>query len=303
MKARNHMKKSIILSFAAMFLLIALSLAHASPVELKYKFTKGEVDKYRLTLNVNMSIPGMPADAAPADSNVSLVMLQKTLDVMPDGSAKVQLSYTDHNMSIPGVSKEQTGKLPSQTATLTMSKEGKVLSVEGLEYPSCSSAGSGMDFGQVLSQVGFTGIFPTKPVEIGESWTQALPIPFGGGNIKISSTLVSNNENIDKQNASKIKQDYNGNIDLNQLMKAIESSTPQDIKGDMGQTMSSISGDVKVNGTTTFYFSPTLGKLLKANGNIVSNIKINMPEEAIKSGAPSQIDMVMNLKLTVVKFK
>lgn len=290
-------------SFVAILLLTALSLAHANPIELKYKFTKGEVDKYRLTLDMNMSIPGMPADTAPMDSKVSLVMLQKTLDVLPDGSAKIQLSYTDHSMSIAGMSKEQTGKLPSQTVTLTMSKEGKVLGMEGFEVPAGSSTGSGLDFGQMLSQVGFTGIFPAKPVEIGDSWAQALPVPLGGGNIKINSTLLSNSENIDKQNASKIKQDYSGYIDLNQLMKAVESSAPQNMKGDMGQAMSSISGDVKVNGTTVFYFSPTLGKLLKASGNIVSNIKINMPEEAIKSGAPSQIDMVMNLKLNVVKFK
>ena len=297
------MKRIITLGFVLVLLLLALSLVHAEPVAFEYKFTKGEVDKYRLTIDMNISAAGVPADTAPMNSKISLVLLQKTLDVLEDGTAKIQVSYTDQSMSMPGMPKEQAAKLPSQTITMNMSKDGKVLSMDGVGNLVGTAAGPGMDFGQMLSQVGYSGIFPPKPINVGESWSQAVPIPFGGGSVNINSTLVSTGELISDVDASKVKQDYKGHIDLGQLMKAIASSVPNEMKGEMAQAISSLKGGVELDGSTLFYFSPTLGKLLKANGNIVSNIKLILPEEATNAGAPPQMDMVMNLNLNITRFK
>lgn len=77
---------------ATALLLLAATSAFAQPIKLQYKFTPGEIDKYKLAIAVTLAMPQMQGKSIPPmNFAMTMTTTQKTLGVLPDGSAKVRM--------------------------------------------------------------------------------------------------------------------------------------------------------------------------------------------------------------------
>ncbi len=298
------MKRIITLVGISILIAWAVAGAWAEPLTLRYKFTAGEVDKYKYSMNMNMSMPGIAQGMGPISMNMSAVVLQRTLDVLSDGSAKVQISYQDMKMDmagLPGGDKSNPPKMPDMTMTMTMTPEGKISisSIQGLDKLAAASPLPGMDFGKMLNVMSCNSLFPSGPVDVGGTWSQTMP--FGSGQMEVTSTLASASEPIWSETAARINQNVKGHMSLADLIKAFAGLMPT--QGEASQKMSQLTGGMDMNGSMSVLFSPALGKFLKGGGKLGAVLTICIPSAAASQGAPSQITMNMDMNFNITRFK
>jgi len=302
------MKRIVLSGFAAVVVLSAVLAVQAKTVNLEFKFAKGQVDKYKIICDMTMKMPGLPgAPTTPMTMKMSMIATQKVLDVLPDGSAKIKTSYSGLKVSAPGLPEgAEPENMPMKPVTLTVAKNGRIIEVEGLNAALAGMGIPGTDMSQMLNQVGYYGVvLPEKPVEVGESWSQQLPIPFGGGQIKVDSTLVAAALPVGKEVASKVKQSYGGHLDIAELMKAVAGSVPSqgpEAQQQM-QAMAGMSGGMDMSGSSVFLFSPSEGKIVGMDGDVVMKAIFNFPESLQKQGAPAAMNMDANMTFKVSRVK
>ena len=283
-------------------LVLSTALAYAEPVTLEYKYTVGEIDKYKMTMDMSMNMPGLSigTEGSPMNMSMTITYTQKTLAVNPDGSAKVKMTYTSVS-GLPGAAKgAKNANLTGQSIIMTMSKRGQTLSVEGMDKLLAQSGLKNMDFSSMFSSSSSQAILPEGPVEVGQSWSQNLQLPFAGSKMIVTSCLDSNDQRIWNQPAAKIKQAFFGELDLGAIMRTVVGSI-----GDAKQSaaLSSISGVVNIDGQMTFLFGTAIGKLLKGDGTIQAKMNMNMPSEASRQGAPKTLQMSMNMRMSLTRTK
>lgn len=286
-------------------LVVMAAAASAEPITLEYKFTVGEVDKYKMTMDMSMEMPAMGSKTTAPPTNMSMTMTwaQKTLEVNPDGSAKLQVTYGEPTISGPKMpaNAAKTTKLGGKSVIMTMSKRGQMLSMEGLDKVMASSGLKNLDFSKFTSGASSGPLFPEGPAEVGQSWSQEIPFPFGNSQMNVTSTLVSTDEQLWSQKAARLKQVFNGQLDLADIMKAVGPAAAGSAKG--APDLSSMTGNAGFDGHMSFVFAPELGKLLKGDGNVGIKMTMNMPAELTKQGAPPSVCMNMNMRMTITRFK
>ena len=245
-------------------------------------------------MDVKMRMPNMPMDLPSSISmKMSAVFTQKVLDVASDGSARVRTSFSGMKITSPDVPQMQTQSIPTQSMVMTVSRDGRLLGVEEMGSMMAGGAIPGMDLSQFAGQIGYLGVFPQGPVEIGQSWRSAIPMPFGSGEMNVDSTLLAAAVPVGKDVVSKIKQTYQAYIDLGEIMDAAAAS------GQVPAGAMSMNGGMDIVGWTVLYFSPSRGRLVKANGNIKTVMSIDMPQQAVSQGAPRRMTMNMDMNLSI----
>lgn len=294
------MKRAVALAILAVLALSMAGIGQTKTLNLEYKLKKGDVDKYKLVVNMKFSSPEMPS-MPQGDMNMKMTatVTQKVLDVLADGSAKVKMSVTDLKMSMPGMPQGAAlGSAPKSMAfTVTMSKDGKITGMEGLGAKMMPGGIPGMDFGQLMGQGNPT--FPGKPVAVGETWSQEVPFPMGGGKLKVTSTLLAADVPVGKESAAKIKQVVSGHIDLGEMTKGLSASANAAAKP---ENMPQLSGGMDLAGWSVVYFSVASGRMIKTNANMTANMNFALPAEVIQEGGPvleavSEVNMVMDLTM------
>ena len=298
------MKRWIAIACVVSFVFAACA-AHAEPIKLAYKFTKGELDKYRMNMSMNMTMPNAPGagNVPPISMNMEMVAQQRTLDVMPDGSARIRVTYAAPKVNMTGGPKSKKPPIANQPFSVitTMTPEGRVLSIEGMEKMFAVSGLKNFDVSQFTNLMGQYAFLPSEPVEIGANWKQTVPMPFNAGDMTVDSVLESYGQQIWSQTAAGINQKFTCHMDLAQILKSVTGSMA--LKEKERQMISRMSGGIDINGTMTFYFAPAIGKVLKGSGQMWSTVKISMPAEAVAQGAPSEMCMEMDMKMTLTRFK
>ncbi|MCE5199171.1 MAG: hypothetical protein ABFD54_16240 [Armatimonadota bacterium] len=285
------MKRLFTFALVVVMIAGALSCVFGDPVLLEYKFTKGELDKYRFAMNMNMQ-PAEGMGISAMNMSTSMVMKQKTIDVLPDGSGVIQLTISDIKLSGPIA---QGNSIPSQTVKMTVSKNGKLISIDS----SGVNTGMPMDMSSLMNQTGQQAELPSSPINIGDTWKSTIPMPFGGGSLTVLSTLIANGEKVWSQDAARIRQEFAGSMNLGQMLKGMTGALP----GVQAETLSGMAGSVDLTGSSELTFATSMGKMLKANNKTNAVIKIALPASAVQNGAPSSIDMTMNMTMTVTRFK
>lgn len=291
------MKRLIKVGMLLLFVLTALVAAHAEPTKLELKFNKGDVDKYSYTMKMSMKMPDIPDAPTNMNATISMNVVQRIMDVLPDGSAMIKCWTGDISMDAPFMGKEKGQKIPSKTIYMTMSKEGKVISFQEDEKTP-AKPGSAPAFGlQGSSPFGST--FPAEPVDVGSTWDQSPNFPASSGQFKVTAKLESASEKIGDAVALKIVQTCTAHMELAQMMKMFSG-----VLGGNGITpdmMQSLSGDADMSGTGAIYFSPELGKILKYNGAFSYVMNIGLPAEVKQQGGPSSIKLLADLSLDMKK--
>lgn len=211
--------KAIVLTLA-LAILLSSSVFAEKTVKLQFKFKPGDIDKYKLAVNIgvktNLPIPGAADNLG---INMSVIMRQKVLGVLPDGTAKVRISYDDFNMSITGVKTPETGKVPASWMTVKMDSTGEILEILEID-PALSVRGfNGVEFSQALTKFAFFGTLPKWDLEVGSKWMYPIPSFLGSTEVKMISTLDAVALPFGNYTASKITQNMEGRLDGSQHMR------------------------------------------------------------------------------------
>lgn len=141
--------KRTLCTVLCVILICASAVAYGKSVVLQYKLTPGQIDNYKLVMTVNMRMPGAPTPQLQSmNMKMSLVMRQKVLGVLPDGTAKVRYDYRDMKVSAPGMSAAQAkANVPkSMSATIRMDKYGRIHGIESIEGVQGVNGMAGFDF-------------------------------------------------------------------------------------------------------------------------------------------------------------
>ncbi len=297
------MNRKLVIGLIILAVLWTPVCAGAKSVILEHRFSKGQVDKYKLSMDIKAHMPQLAAANMPQSIKMSMKMTfsQKVLDVKPDGSARVQMTYSNMEFNIPGLDAKAAKAMPMQPVSVvaSISKYGQILNIEGIDQMLASAGMPGMDYSQLAGQIGYYGVFPDVPVEVGQSWISTIPFPLGSGDLLITSTLLGAAVPMGKDVVSKIKQTYEAYIDLGDMMKGFASMMSASLPG--SDALSQMSGAMDIVGLSVIYFSPDKGKLIKANGNIKMLLSMDMPAQYVQQGAPSSIDIEMDMNMNVAK--
>jgi hypothetical protein len=292
------MRRAVTLALIAAFVLLGLTAVSGEPVKLQYKFSKGNIDRYKLQMVV--SLPNLFQSSQTQDPlTMSAVIAQKVLDVRPDGTAKVLISFSNLKVSstLPNSHYgQQNMRIPPVTALVK--RDGSVQILQGAEGFGQAFQMPGMDYGQITGQM---GMLPAWPVEVGDGWQQDIPVPFGGGKMTVTSRVVSTGPS-DGIDASKIRQNFDTKINLGEFMKSFASGMSG--QGRPVPQMPEISGSMDLTGTAVMYFSQKKGRLVSARQDMTANIKMGVPAQSMQPGSskPSmEFSLTMGLKLTLTR--
>ncbi|MCE5323186.1 hypothetical protein LLG46_07715 [bacterium] len=261
----------------------------ASGQSFEYKFKQGQIDKYKTTMDMTMSMPGMPAKLTGGSSsitmNASFITTQKVVSVKWNGSANMEMSLSDFQMKVPGMPAGMTPSIPDQKYTMTMSKDGEFAGFKDMN----GNSSNGMDMKNLFNQMSSYQM-PAKRMKLGESYEAKVPMPFGG-EMTVISKLAAQNVPIAGTAAAKILQEFKGHCDLSEMAQKLEKENPK-AKGVMNK------GTMDIDGHGVTYFSTTEGKLIETHSSSNATIKTDMP------GSPGgQGEMKMNIKVHMVKAK
>ena len=201
----------------------ALNLPHAASADavdtgqlvLLMKFRPGEALKYQTNMLLGFTLPAPAVVKSPSaqkrqatNSSVggTTFTVNAVQDIVvrraaPTGGGDLDVTTTGQN-SLPG----QPPILSNDTRPALMSydAQGKLLGIRRQGESAASNPMIGAMLGQgLLSMQGV--ILPTKPVKIGETWTQQVKIPgiTGNGSSTIKTTLVRI-ENINKYRTARL---------------------------------------------------------------------------------------------------
>lgn len=257
-----------------------------SPVTLRMKFKSGEVNKYRMTMQMNMTmhVPNQPQPMT-VPVNMMMTMDQKVESVDAKGNGTIVTTIQNQQMTANG----QTAPSP-QTPPITMrlSPQGKILSTKGMPSNQVTNM-MGNPFGGGGAS-GLTVLLPAKPVKPGDSWTQPVRLPGSALSGTTKNTLLRY-ENIGHFRTARIHTV--ANLTLKMMM---------DAQGQPAKTASKaaslVQGNIKIAGDNNFAIAE--GKLVRMamNGNAAMKMQQKKAASAKAGTARPPQSMTMNMKMT-----
>ncbi len=283
------------LSVVAVALLATVSLAQNEGVQLAFKFNPGEVQEYDVSLSGSGGLRAPDGEMAAMGVQGSMRLSFTVLDVLPDGNARLGVRMPRANLQVT-IGKEQArmsfenGQLrwfangkeqapPDQNISqvpllgvpleFIASPKGKIIDVilpnlQGL--PGLPQLPPGLQTPQ-LQNLG-DPIFPDAPVKVGETWrqvSQLTPIgPMAPITITTSKTLDSYSDT-GGIGLAKIS----GFSDVRFRMNPMTVSPGE-------QSVSVGVPDMRKTVTSTEFFNPTEGKLVRADYDTSFSMRLSL---------------------------
>lgn len=184
--------KIVMAAFVGSYVVCSIS-ASAQSVQMKLKYRAGETYGYQTSGVITIPIPGagekggapgMMKDGLKIPVNTSQQI--RVLLVHPDGSADLEVA-TKGSVNLPGVPSAPSGAV---TKTKVTAAASGALSMDK-KVPGGATAAIG-----AVSGVGSTGAIamylPSKPVKIGDSWSEKVAVPQLGGFATVTAKYVAN---------------------------------------------------------------------------------------------------------------
>jgi hypothetical protein len=274
-KKEKEMKSRITLISAFIITLSVHAIVHADTtlpvqpapgVKLAYKFTNGETLRYQMVTNTSVTMPGSQSSATPGMQS-TIVLREQVISVSPTGDGTLKVSIESMNITMGGQTMPySTSGFPAMT--MVMAPNGTVKNMQSTTGPN----GAAMDWSQMMGSGGLgqnSAIFPTTPVNVGDSWPQVISVPAvsGSGTIKAQNQLVKLNVPTGGLNAAVIKRVFSGNMSI---LNAATAMT--------GQAMT--------------YFSPEKGHIVKEQGT--------MTMQSSGTGQTAGMNMVMSYDMSLI---
>lgn len=251
-------------------ILIVFCLAFAAQafcqdsVTLQYKYTAGELLRYKMVMDASMQLD-TPNGSLTIPVRMAAVMKQRTKRVLKDGNAELVVAFESMRMQLGTEVREMPVKeLP--VMTVTVSKHGQVCSanVPGM-------AANPFMNSQMMNSGGFGNyvVFPEGPIKVGDAWELNLPQVQGLEGIRAGGELLSTNTKLGKYTVSKIRQTIGGNLNLDM---------PTGLGMQTNSAMPGMKMDGAFLGDGTVFFSAERGQMIRADGRVDLQVNVNIPE-------------------------
>lgn len=257
----------------------------ARAVTLRFKFTPGQVHRYKLSASAVSTMSGLPEADTPTTTTVQIVVKQTVNSVRAsDGAATITTSIESMRLTADGKNRPiPAAHLAAlKRATIeVMLPTGKVLSVKKPGTPATINPGtnSSTSLGSMISAA-----FPDGPLKAGDTWKDTVPVPESkGSTLTLHSTLASLTGDGDAARAN-INQKISGPM----LIDPSQGATP-DLK--VAAT---------VNETITIVFNTAQGLVQSLTSDTSVDMTFNTkPGQAPPSKKPAGIKMRLHRKTTM----
>jgi hypothetical protein len=291
------MKKLLTVVLVLAIVLGALAAVQAAGVKLEYKFKQGQTGAYKMVTNMKMGVPGPAGKSQTMTMKMTADITEKVISVNKDGSVKIQFTYSNMKMAMPGQPGAQP--MPNDSGILTVAKDGKVIKIEGFKSLSSMASMPGADSSMMNNMSPYGLILPKNAINIGNTWKQNVPLA-SIGSIVITNKLLSTSDTIGKETTCKIQQTFSGKFPASKVImaQAGKHASAKDKK-----EMAQLKGNFEFSGKATCNFSPAKGRLLKQAATVKVVMDMTMPKSAQQQGAPPKMNMKMDMDIQITKVK
>ena len=275
----------IVLAIAGAVSYIALNPKEGD-IKLVYKFKQGQVNSYKFSMDMHAKTPQPMFEVMPKSMKMQLTasMSEKVLEVNEDGSARVETRISDIEITSPDMALGLIPSMPDQTFSNTISNCGRARDVADAAGSTSSFAMPGMSM-PGMGQMGGSTTLPARGVDVGQTWTDTVPIPDTDSEITITSTLASADEILGGRKCCKIDQKYDGRLDLSEIQDA----------GPLGAM--GASGDMTISGTGVIYFCRDEGRLVKNDAKLKTVLKMELGKQAASAGFPEVMEITTDMNV------
>lgn len=259
--------------FAALALLAALAAAGA-PKGVLLQYHQGEGDRasydYSATLSAKLALND--GTLTKIHSSLRMKNTAEFLGLSGDGTLRVQAEVNSGTIKVTAQGKTETSDVEPVMACYDLFPCGEIKYRELASGQAVTAPGLFAAFAPDDSfLIGGVGIFPKKPVKVGEAWKGVVNLPTLSGDpgetvqVKYESKLLGQTSYLGRA-CYKVKTDY----------RAFQRES---------QEVPEISGSVlvkaKVTGSTTWLFDPEQGLIMKADGtdNLTATALVDMAAE------------------------
>lgn len=271
----------------------AVKVLGQDAVKLQYKFTPGELLRYKIQMDMTMEMQMTTPDGSQMPTipvQMVMVMRQRTKSIQPNGDAEVAVAIESAKFSAMGASNTlPVNKMP--VITMIVSPIGEVKGVKGMEN-------LGAQFGQTpfmnpANMGQFNALLPTCEVKVGDTWGQEIPIPGGYGAMKVQGKLLSTDTPVGSYKTATFQQDLGGTFGFNMSMPFLagDASNPS--------PSMDMKGDLLANGTISF--SPEEGRIIRSDGAANAQASVNIP--GAQQGQPGNMKMNIQMKYQMFLLK
>jgi hypothetical protein len=198
------MRHATLVLFAA-----AACVTSAQTVRLQLKFPKGKVDRMTIHITTTSSVTGAgTASQADSTSKQMMSMLTSVVDSSSRGSnvkltyESIQSSTTVGGKLIPNPSAQVGNALKGKSISLLFDPAGNLAQVTGYDKLMKQSFANmppqfQASMKQMLSEksfkqmwaMSFGGVFPSRPIRLGESWSSTMNLPQGPINVNLKMQM------------------------------------------------------------------------------------------------------------------
>lgn len=261
----------IVLSSIVMF----AANAYAQETRLQYKFTKGDVIRYREITQNDMSSDMMPAGGQKVYNE--MFTSQTVQSVHPDGSAEIIQTIDSISTLLNGqqLSNPQTALLVHLPVRITVATTGKIRNVRPASDSADAAIKAAVEIlrNQLMNQPSYPekSVTPYVPWVDSATFSQASQMGLVQSNIKYTTML----QGVDTVAGT--------------IVKVLERSV--DVSGDIGDN----AGTLKGTGTGNVYFSAELGK------EIMSTMTLNQSIDMVTPQGPMSVAMKISTKRELLK--
>lgn len=248
-KSAGPVLAALLVLFAVVGGGLYLSTVGRGGMELKCKFEPGQQSSYETSMAMNVEDPTNPMMKS-MDLRMSALYVEKVLTVGEDGSAEVEATMKNAQVTSTALPMLNGQSIPDQSSTYKISANGGTTSSK-----SDSKGGNIMQFGVPQGDGGgsspFGGgpVLPKHRVRVGDTWNDTVPLDTGG-RMEIKSRLVSDNEMVGAVKTCRIEQEF----------KADLTGTKEKIQN----RLLGMKGDIVLTGHNVVHFSPEQGRVVDA---------------------------------------
>ena len=147
------------------------SAAKSEPVQLQMKFMPGDINKYQMSMQATILLPGQAAGTMnPYDTHINLIVQQRVAKVNADGSADIAISTLSGTGVVNG--KPYAPPKKEKPSLLTFDARNNIVNAKNL--PTNADVTMNIFQSGALSTQGV--YLPGQPVKIGDSWSQKANI-------------------------------------------------------------------------------------------------------------------------------
>lgn len=253
---------------------VACGASTTQTQDLRLAYHKGDFYKYAIHSTANQTIDLGTIGTFPINVDMKANETVTVKSVDPTGTADLSIDLTNLSMSTSMSGTASTTTVPSQTITMQVGADGRIVSVNG--------SGVGSNPFTILSGVGggfISAVLPDKAAQRGDTWSksydQANPLGSGSIHVTADSKYVK-----DEGKLAVIETTSNGAIDITlDMTKLAAGQSGSTIPGLIPGSIQSISFKGTVKAIVTSWIDPSTHRVSKTHrtSKIDSTMTMNFP--------------------------